>query len=58
MGSIPTRSPQILKSISSYFVPSTSNDTSTYLFKLEYLSSSVLCLTLVAFHWKGWAFSL
>ena len=31
---------------------------STYLFKLEYLSSSVLCLTLVAFHWKGWAFSL
>ena len=32
--------------------------TSTYLFKLEYLSSRVLCLTLVAFHWKGWAFSL
>ena len=31
---------------------------STYLFKLEYLSSRVLCLTLVAFHWKGWAFSL
>ncbi len=32
--------------------------TSTYLFKLEYLSSRFLCLTVVAFHWKGWAFSL
>ena len=31
---------------------------STYLFKLEYLPSRVLCLTLVAFHWKCWAFSL
>ena len=34
------------------------NESSTYLFKLEYLPSRVLCLTLVAFHWKGWAFSL